>query len=639
MSIASLAGIEITDADIDEIEILLGGVKFDKQRRDIIRCMDTVDIQAFPGSGKTTVLIAKLAILAKKWPYTDKGICVLSHTNVARDEIETRLGNADVGKSLLSYPHFVGTVHSFFDTFVGLPWLRSNGYPITLIDRELVLERRFHRLSYKTKQYLSHKKLSEYACESESFPISISIGCTQNAPSYKDIVDCIKCSFREGYFTFNEILQISKYVIEHCKYLPPAIQARFPVLFVDEAQDTNGMQWKLIDSSFPDSNFSICQSFGDANQAIYQSYGMDDTSNIFPSERYLTMSNSHRFGQSIAHLADPLGAIVQGLDGDFSMFDRLKNKHTIFLFDDATAVLPAYAEHLLSCFSDNEINGDIDCYAVGMVHNKDRVEITDKQYPIGIKDYWPTYDPEASKLTYKPQHFIEFFQIGQSLFKQKGDYYFLVENVAEGFRRYIKLNTNFNISDTGKAFNSIMKLISENDKSAFRTDLSRLIKLPIDTQEAWRNASRSAQSILNIYFGIDNFKSDFFRWISNSETKVSRKNKDAPDKNVFVYKNYDTNRIVQIKLSSIHAVKGRTHLATLVLDTYWYERNIKSIMPWLYNEPAKKRIGKRDLTRLKCHYVALTRARGLICIAALKSSVSDEDKRLLSKIGWNIVEL
>lgn len=65
MAIDALSEIDITDADIDEIELLLGNLKFDSQRRDILKCMDSIDIQAFPGSGKTTVLIAKLAILAK----------------------------------------------------------------------------------------------------------------------------------------------------------------------------------------------------------------------------------------------------------------------------------------------------------------------------------------------------------------------------------------------------------------------------------------------------------------------------------------------------------------------------------------------------------------------------------------------
>ena len=106
----NLLDITISDGDIDEIESLFGNVHFDQARRDIIKDLSSFDVQAFPGTGKTTVLVAKLAILAKKWPYNYRGICVLSHTNAARDEIETRLGNTSIGQKLLSYPHFVGTI-------------------------------------------------------------------------------------------------------------------------------------------------------------------------------------------------------------------------------------------------------------------------------------------------------------------------------------------------------------------------------------------------------------------------------------------------------------------------------------------------------------------------------------------------
>jgi len=636
MAIDALSEIDITDADIDEIELLLGNLKFDSQRRDILKCMDSIDIQAFPGSGKTTVLIAKLAILAKKWPYSDRGICILSHTNVARNEIETRLGDTAMGKSLLSFPHFVGTFHSFFDTFAGLPWLRSNGYPITMIDTEVALTRRYQHLSYGTKSYLARIGLNEYAYESSSFPIAINLKCSKTAPSYREIYSNVDRSFKEGYFTFDEILQFSKCALEQCKYLPAAIQERFPLLFIDEAQDTSQMQWELINSSFPDVNASVRQAFGDANQAIFQSYGSEETVSTFPSDNRLTISNSHRFGSGIAQLADPLGVAVRGLNGSLSTFERLSKKNAVFLFEQATDVLPAYAQYLLSCFSDNEINGGLDCYAVGMVHNKDAVPLEDKKYPVGIKDYYFAYDSEAGKLAYSPQYFVEFYVLGQYLFAQTGDYHPFIENIAAGLRKYVRQNTPINIPGTGKAFNMLIKAISEEKHNAFRTDLATLIKFSKVTNETWAVIVTSARAILKNYFDIESFNANFFRWIDVVELPQDNNSKQSHEKNVFFYQ--ESERTIQVRLSSIHGVKGRTHLATLVLDTFWYDRNIKSILSWLCNASTKKP-GKRDLMRLKCHYVALTRAKGFVCIAVPKNSVSDSEKNLLAKSGWNIVEL
>src|SRR5713101_2599547 len=101
----------ITDEDIHWASGLLGlredafyGRDGDDPRQQILKTMEKMDLAACPGSGKTTLLVAKLAILAEKWRYRTRGICVLSHTNAARHEIETRLGNSTVGCRLLSYP-------------------------------------------------------------------------------------------------------------------------------------------------------------------------------------------------------------------------------------------------------------------------------------------------------------------------------------------------------------------------------------------------------------------------------------------------------------------------------------------------------------------------------------------------------
>lgn len=106
-------------------------------RQQILKSMDTVDVAACPGSGKTTLLVAKLAIMAEKWQHRTRGICALSHTNVARNEIETRLSNTTAGRRLLSYPHYIGTIHGFVNDFLAMPWLRRNGYPIKVIDTDM----------------------------------------------------------------------------------------------------------------------------------------------------------------------------------------------------------------------------------------------------------------------------------------------------------------------------------------------------------------------------------------------------------------------------------------------------------------------------------------------------------------------
>ncbi|HBC2029591.1 TPA: UvrD-helicase domain-containing protein [Clostridium perfringens] len=90
--------IDITEDDIRYAEEILFGKTnvFDYEERiPIIEDFNnSFDVNACPGSGKTTVLLAKLIILSRKMPLDNgQGICVLTHTNVAIDEIKNKLGD------------------------------------------------------------------------------------------------------------------------------------------------------------------------------------------------------------------------------------------------------------------------------------------------------------------------------------------------------------------------------------------------------------------------------------------------------------------------------------------------------------------------------------------------------------------
>ena len=115
--------ITITDNDIGFTEgILLSSEDhFDSERINFIKNLTTIDLQACPGSGKTTCLLAKLLILSKYLPLEqNQGLLVLSHSNAAVDEIKYELINHC--PKLFEYPNFVGTIQSFVDQFLAIPY-------------------------------------------------------------------------------------------------------------------------------------------------------------------------------------------------------------------------------------------------------------------------------------------------------------------------------------------------------------------------------------------------------------------------------------------------------------------------------------------------------------------------------------
>ncbi len=136
-------------------DILLKGLPdFDEVRKNIIKNNSSCYVQACPGSGKTTTLLAKLIILANRMPFADgRGICVLTHTNVAIDEIKAKLGpKADI---LFRYPNFFGTIQAFLHKYIAAAALHYYyGSQITYVDDDIsnsVLLKKYWELKRDSK--------------------------------------------------------------------------------------------------------------------------------------------------------------------------------------------------------------------------------------------------------------------------------------------------------------------------------------------------------------------------------------------------------------------------------------------------------------------------------------------------------
>jgi hypothetical protein len=114
-----------------------------------------------------------------------------------------------------------------------------------------------------------------------------------------------------------------------------------------------------------------------------------------------------------------------------------------------------------------------------------------------------------------------------------------------------------------------------------------------------------------------------------------------------IYRYTEGNETVHIRVGSIHSVKGETHAATLVLETYWHDHNLHSILDWLCNERRGcSNVGVRIRNRLKIHYVAMTRPSHLLCLAMKKTSIENTDGNAnmelcekLINLGWRLVSV
>lgn len=125
----------LTPELLSELGAELGGCDFtEESQTDFLGKAEPCDVQAAPGNGKTTLLAAKLALLSRNWTTRQQGVCIISHTNAARTEVEDLIASHPTAARLMTYPHFTGTVTAFINQYLALPYLRGLGWSVHQID-------------------------------------------------------------------------------------------------------------------------------------------------------------------------------------------------------------------------------------------------------------------------------------------------------------------------------------------------------------------------------------------------------------------------------------------------------------------------------------------------------------------------
>ena len=311
----------------------------DDEKKDVIKCNESRDIEACPGSGKTTTLLAKLLILANRMPLDEnKGICVLTHTNVAIDEIKEKLGSkADV---LFRYPNHFGTIQSFVDKYLAIPYyVAKNGRKVRKISNELFgieIAKAFKYKIYKLKgnqtskniwsivknyayngneeDFLSKLRIERIGDDFEILKgdgkvLSFDKPSRKNQKNYKNWEENERVKIKEWFIELIASVQKQRGILtyqdaflyggEYLRKLPnlkDAFSSRFLYVFIDEMQDTAQHQINILNKVFA-SEQTIVQRFGDPHQAIYNKVSLEK---IWEPRNPLPINSSRRFGESIA---------------------------------------------------------------------------------------------------------------------------------------------------------------------------------------------------------------------------------------------------------------------------------------------------------------------------------------------------
>ena len=208
-------------------------------------------LTACPGSGKTLVLTRKLAFLTASNPQSRKWNIAITYTNRAADEITSRLDSLGIDRLNI----WTGTIHQFCMHFIIRPYAMysarlSKGY--TIIDE------------YTQGEY-GKEIAKELGIKLKNFDDPFKIPAITK--KYLARLEANK------EIDFYQILQLSNELVSTNDFICLNIAPIVNCILVDEFQDTNELQYKILAQIFRKNKAIYLLFAGDVNQAIYGSLG------------------------------------------------------------------------------------------------------------------------------------------------------------------------------------------------------------------------------------------------------------------------------------------------------------------------------------------------------------------------------
>lgn len=615
--------IDVKNEDIAKVETLFGFTFTDEQKA-IIRNWSSSDIQACPGSGKTTTLAAKLIILAEKLPKAfQQGICVITHTNIAVKEIKNKLG--DYSKFYEKYPHHFGTIQSFVDKYLAIPAYKHHFKQAPKIIDHFhwleVVSRDTRYANFSRNKFIMRSQIdvSKLVYNRHDFKISKKIDnanpfVREQTDTYKNIKRWKDEFFKEGYISYAEAYSIAFSYLRQYPQLKNLFSKRFPIVFIDEMQDMETHQHEIIKDLFDDTNV-VVQRIGDTNQSIFNS--ISSTSETWAPQATLHLTKTNRLPKHIANIVQPICLNPQPMTG--REIETTVIQPTIIIFNNETINLvknkfiELIKEHNLHLNSNNVFK------AVGMVkeHNS-----------LGIKSYWEDFDKKISPKNRQEfttlKGYIDKCSLGNKNVKS------LRKTILHCISYALKIE-RIKHPVTEKYFTSytLIKFLKENHSeklNELNISMSKwILKLntPLETKE---DIKSYIVQLVSFFSGRQYVGSSLKTFLNSNTSDLQNENEPVQE---YTYEN------ISIYFDTVHGIKGETHTATLYLETFNRTFDIGAkILPYIVNRRADNACKKK----LPFAYVVMSRPTDLLCLAVHESRFTKNLRAYFENInnGWSI---
>ena len=636
-----MSAVSLKPEDLADLASLAKDLNFDDaERRDALLENGSRDFNAVPGSGKTSLLAAKLLLLAKKWPHARRGICVLSHTNVARDEIAQRLASSAEGAQVLSYPHFVGTIHAFVNQFFAVPMLRSLGQKVDVIDDVVFADKAKSLLQLGMfsglRVYLENQNNGDGIATTLFYrtaerQVQVESGTLPGAhtASYKSLMKLKELLTKDGIFRHRDMFAYADLALKTCPHLLDVVHRRFPMVFIDEMQDTSWDQESFLNRIFDGK--SVMQRFGDVDQKI-----LSDEENAdlltFPRGAYGCISSSKRFGAAIARAVGSVRLSGNAVIGEGTC--TLAPVLLLYSTADIAKVVPHYGRLVIDRLDEGEI-GSREVKAM-CTRKSGEGKVTVGRH---LVDYWPAYGEGLQVASMRSESFWGLIGDAKRTLME-ASLSSRVSDVRRALLLVLRASDSM-LADGVRDARALPRAARDSGKAGPLESLTRSLAL---SGVQLCSAGQRDATIQLVYAGLKPYLPDGLELHQFSTLKVFEEPSTQGTMNSTAStrcKVSHVGRSLELGLGTTAGMKGETHSASLVLESYGgtsRKFDVALGLEYIAGTASKKleKLPKTQQAQMRNLYVAMSRPAKLLCLAANEERVPTALRTALLSKGWSI---
>jgi DNA helicase-2/ATP-dependent DNA helicase PcrA len=408
-------------------------------------------------------------------------------------------------------------------------------------------------------------------------------------------------------------------------------------------QDMDTHQYELLEKIFYDegNSVSVIQRIGDKNQAIYNSVKASD---VWEDRvDVLRLSGSQRLSKPIAYVVKKF-ALYTDSNFDIVGLNESTLKPHVLVFENTTvnSIIPYFSQIIKEYSENGRITIDrpakIVCWNTDWKDDETARLDTSK---FRLEDYHKGYSKDKQKQR-EDYNCLKAYLLFYD--KKKKTLEPIRKSILNAFLKILRLEKVNGEDQRPYTKKKLIEFIKAKDHEQYEQFNLNIYNWSIDIVRGKVNdVLNEIRSYIPHFFAL-------FSEINLSSLSLSFRNNDTIEITIVDGKETETTNYykedgLEIEITSVHAVKGQTHSATLYLESYFHQdgkgASAKSYESqrlseqFLGNSIDISKIGERVKQSLKMTYVGFSRPTDLLCIAIHKERF-DNFLSAINRDDWEI---